>query len=307
MFNKILIANRGEIAVRILRACRDLGVPAVVAFSEADRDTLAVQHGRRGDLHRPGRGAQELPEPAGGRVAPRMITGCDAVHPGYGFLSEDAGFAEVCAAHDLHFIGPRAGGARAVREQVRRAPHAGRQRPADRPGQPRRSWATSRDALDQAAARRLPGPAQAIGRWRRPRDAAGPLPARDGDSRCRWRDPRRRPRSATTSVYFEKWIEESRARRGAGADRPARERHSPRRARLQRAAPAPEDHRGGARRRRWTTTARERLRDLAIRSVAGGRLRERRHARVPARRATGTSTSSRSTAASRSSIRSPRC
>ena len=107
MFTKILIANRGEIAVRILRACRDLGVPAVVAFSEADRDSLAVQMADEAICIGPGEARRSyLNQPA--VVSAALVAGCDAVHPGYGFLSEDAGFAEVCAAHDLAFIGPRA-------------------------------------------------------------------------------------------------------------------------------------------------------------------------------------------------------
>ena len=106
MFSKILIANRGEIAVRILRACRDLGVPAVVAFSEADRDTLAVRLADEAICIGPAEARKSyLNQPA--MVSAAMITGCDAIHPGYGFLSEDSGFAEVCEAHDLVFIGPR--------------------------------------------------------------------------------------------------------------------------------------------------------------------------------------------------------
>ena len=107
MFRKILITNRGEIAVRILRACRELGVPAVVAYSEADRDTLAVRLADEAICVGPAEARRSyLNQPA--MVSAALITGCDAVHPGYGFLSEDAGFAEVCAAHDLTFIGPGA-------------------------------------------------------------------------------------------------------------------------------------------------------------------------------------------------------
>src|SRR6185503_14911051 len=103
MFNKILIANRGEIAVRILRACRDLEIPAVVAYSEADHDTLAVRMADEAICIGPSEARKSyLNQPA--VVSAAVITGCDAVHPGYGFLSEDAG----CAAHDLAFIGPRA-------------------------------------------------------------------------------------------------------------------------------------------------------------------------------------------------------
>ena len=81
MFRKILIANRGEIAVRILRACRDLGVPAVVAYSEADRDTLAVQLADEAICIGPAE-AQELLPDGPAVISAALITGCDAIHPG---------------------------------------------------------------------------------------------------------------------------------------------------------------------------------------------------------------------------------
>ena len=108
MFRKILIANRGEIALRILRACRVLGIEAVVAYSEADRDSLAVQLADEAICIGPADAKRSyLSAPA--VISAAMITGCDAIHPGYGFLSEDDGFAEVVAAHGLTFIGPPAG------------------------------------------------------------------------------------------------------------------------------------------------------------------------------------------------------
>ena len=107
MFRKILIANRGEIALRVLRACRELGVEAVVAYSEADRESLAVQLADEAICIGPADARRSyLLAPA--VISAALVTGCDAVHPGYGFLSEDEGFAEVVAAHDLTFIGPRA-------------------------------------------------------------------------------------------------------------------------------------------------------------------------------------------------------
>ena len=108
MFRKVLIANRGEIAVRILRACRELGVESVVAYSEADRESLAVQLADEAICIGPADARRSyLSAPA--VISAALVTGCDAIHPGYGFLSEDAGFAEVVAAHDLTFIGPPAG------------------------------------------------------------------------------------------------------------------------------------------------------------------------------------------------------
>ncbi|HYH94154.1 MAG TPA: acetyl-CoA carboxylase biotin carboxylase subunit [Candidatus Saccharimonadales bacterium] len=108
MFRKVLIANRGEIALRILRACRALGVEAVVAYSEADRESLAVQLADEAICIGPADAKRSyLSAPA--VISAALVTGCDAIHPGYGFLSEDEGFAEVVAAHDLTFIGPPAG------------------------------------------------------------------------------------------------------------------------------------------------------------------------------------------------------
>jgi len=105
MFAKILIANRGEIAVRILRACRTLGVEAVVAYSEADRESLAVQLADEAICIGPADAKRSyLSAPA--VISAAIVSGCDAIHPGYGFLSEDEGFAEVVRAHGLTFIGP---------------------------------------------------------------------------------------------------------------------------------------------------------------------------------------------------------
>ena len=105
MFEKILIANRGEIALRVLRACRLLGVSAVVAYSEADRESLPVQLADEAICIGPADAKRSyLLAPA--VISAALVTGCDAVHPGYGFLSEDEGFAEVVRAHGLTFIGP---------------------------------------------------------------------------------------------------------------------------------------------------------------------------------------------------------
>jgi acetyl-CoA carboxylase, biotin carboxylase subunit len=107
VFRKVLIANRGEIALRVLRACRALGVEAVVAYSEADRESLPVQLADEAICIGPADAKRSyLSTPA--VISAALITGCDAVHPGYGFLSEDEAFAEVVAAHGLTFIGPPA-------------------------------------------------------------------------------------------------------------------------------------------------------------------------------------------------------
>jgi len=107
MFRKVLIANRGEIALRILRACRALGIDSVVAYSEADRESLPVGLADEAICIGPAE-AQRSYLSAPAVISAALVTGCDAIHPGYGFLSEDEGFAEVVAAHGLTFIGPPA-------------------------------------------------------------------------------------------------------------------------------------------------------------------------------------------------------
>jgi acetyl-CoA carboxylase biotin carboxylase subunit len=105
MFKKVLIANRGEFALRIVRACRELDVASVVAYSEADRDTLAVRDADEAVCIGPPPSAKSyLHIPA--VVSAALITGCDAVHPGYGFLSENPYIGEICAQLGLIFIGP---------------------------------------------------------------------------------------------------------------------------------------------------------------------------------------------------------
>jgi acetyl-CoA carboxylase biotin carboxylase subunit len=105
MVSRVLIANRGEIALRILRACRSMGLPAVIAYSEADRDSLPVQLADEAICIGPADARRSyLSAPA--VISAAIVTGCDAIHPGYGFLSEDAGFADAVRAHDLTFIGP---------------------------------------------------------------------------------------------------------------------------------------------------------------------------------------------------------
>lgn len=105
MFKKILIANRGEIALRILRACRDLGIPAVIAYSEADADSLPVRLADEAVCVGPAPAAKSYNNiPA--IITAALVTGCDAIHPGYGFLAENAYLAEICEQVGVTFIGP---------------------------------------------------------------------------------------------------------------------------------------------------------------------------------------------------------
>jgi len=105
MFNKVLIANRGEIALRIILACKELGIRTVAVFSEADRHSLPVRFADEEVCIGP-------PESAGSYlnipniISAAEVTGADAIHPGYGFLSENANFAEICETCHIKFIGP---------------------------------------------------------------------------------------------------------------------------------------------------------------------------------------------------------
>jgi len=105
MIEKVLIANRGEIALRVIRACRELGIRTVAVYSQADAESLHVKladeafcigppPSQRSYLHIPA------------LISTAVVTGADAIHPGYGFLSENANFAEICANHRIKFIGP---------------------------------------------------------------------------------------------------------------------------------------------------------------------------------------------------------
>lgn len=117
MFDKILIANRGEIALRVLRACKELGIATVAVHSTADADAM---HVRLADesvcIGPPPSKDSYLNVPA--LLAACEITGADAVHPGYGFLSENARFAEILADHNLHFIGPKAEHIRTMGDKI---------------------------------------------------------------------------------------------------------------------------------------------------------------------------------------------
>src|SRR5437016_9380781 len=106
MFKKVLIANRGEIALRVMRACHELGIGAVVAYSEADRDTLPVRLADEAICIGPAAPARSyLHIPS--IISAAEMTGCDAIHPGYGFLAENPYIAEICEKIDIAFIGPR--------------------------------------------------------------------------------------------------------------------------------------------------------------------------------------------------------
>src|ERR1700758_1395873 len=105
MFRKVLIANRGEIALRVICACKELGIKAVAIYSEADRNSLHVRFADEAICIGPPRLADSyLNVPA--VISAAEIANVDAIHPGYGLLSENANFAEVCRASNVKFIGP---------------------------------------------------------------------------------------------------------------------------------------------------------------------------------------------------------
>jgi acetyl-CoA carboxylase biotin carboxylase subunit len=104
-FKRILVANRGEIAVRVIRACQELRIESVVAVSEADRDTLAARVATRSVCIGPAPARQSYLRPEVLVMAAKG-TGCDAIHPGYGFLAERADFARLCEQEGVVFIGP---------------------------------------------------------------------------------------------------------------------------------------------------------------------------------------------------------
>ncbi|MGH9648889.1 MAG: biotin carboxylase N-terminal domain-containing protein, partial [Terriglobales bacterium] len=105
MFSKILIANRGEIALRVICACKELGIKTVAVYSEADRNSLHVRFADEAICIGPPRSSESyLNIPA--MISAAEISNAEAIHPGYGFLSENANFAEVCETSHLRFIGP---------------------------------------------------------------------------------------------------------------------------------------------------------------------------------------------------------
>jgi acetyl-CoA carboxylase biotin carboxylase subunit len=105
MFNKVLIANRGEIALRIIRACREMGIPTVAVYSEADKDSLHVRFADEAVCIGPPPSAQSYLNIAR-IISAAEVTDAEAIHPGYGFLAENPHFAEVCEQCQIKFIGP---------------------------------------------------------------------------------------------------------------------------------------------------------------------------------------------------------
>ena len=105
MFKKILIANRGEIALRVIRTCKEMGIKTVAVYSKADEESLHVRFADEAVCIGPAPSNKSYLK-ISNIIAAAEITNADAIHPGYGFLSENAKFSKICAEHKIKFIGP---------------------------------------------------------------------------------------------------------------------------------------------------------------------------------------------------------
>ncbi|GAA5119584.1 acetyl-CoA carboxylase biotin carboxylase subunit [Pseudonocardia adelaidensis] len=122
--SRVLVANRGEIAVRVLHACHELGLETVLAVSDADRDSLGARLADRAVCIGPARATDSYLN-VGALVTAATATGCDALHPGYGFLAESPALAEACAAAGIVFVGPTAEQMRRMGDKIRARAQAG--------------------------------------------------------------------------------------------------------------------------------------------------------------------------------------
>lgn len=117
MFKKVLVANRGEIAVRVIRACRELGIPTVAVYSQADAQALHVSLATEAYCIGPHQSAKSyLSIPA--IISTALMCGADAIHPGYGFMAERADFVDICSQHGIKFIGPSSMAMRAMGDKA---------------------------------------------------------------------------------------------------------------------------------------------------------------------------------------------
>ena len=277
---RLLIANRGEIACRVIRTCRRLGVHAIAVHSEADRGAMHVRLADEARAIGPAPARESYLNVEAILAAAREAR-ADAIHPGYGFLSENAAFAEACAAAGLVFVGPPAAAMRSMglkHEAKALVSAAGVPVVPGYMGEDQSPAAACRGS----GARRLPAAGEGGRGRRRQGNARG---ARAG--RARRVDPRRtrrgRKRVRRRPPHARALPRASAACRGAGVRRRARQLPASLRARMLRAAPLPEDHRGIA----VSVHRRPDARGHDCRGGtcrAGGRLRERRDDRVHRRR-----------------------
>ena len=237
LFGKILIANRGEIALRVLRACKELGIATVAVHSTADADAMHVRLADESVCIGPPPARESylnIPQ----ILAACEITGADAVHPGYGFLSENARFADILEAHGVAFIGPSAEHIRIMGDKIEAKRTAAR---LGIPCVPGSDGAVTNDADAKRIAERyrLPGPRQGGGRRRRPRHEGGK--ERGRSFRGARHRPRRGPRRLRRRFALHREISGDAApHRDPGARRRQGRRRPSRRARLLAPAPPPE-------------------------------------------------------------------
>ena len=237
MFDKILIANRGEIALRVMRAAKELGIATVAVYSTADKDAMHVKLADESVCIGPPPARDSyLNIPA--IVAACEITGADAVHPGYGFLAENARFADILDEHEITFIGPKAEHIRLMGDKIEAKRTAERLGTPVCPGIRRRRTGRSRSARDRRPDR-LSGHRQGRGRRGRPRHEGRARTRRHcrGDQ-CR-QDRSAGPRSAMIP-YIWRNTSPSHATSKFRCSATRRARHSPWRARLLPSAPPPE-------------------------------------------------------------------
>ena len=269
MFDKILIANRGEIALRILRACKELGIATVAVHSTADADAMHVRLADESVCIGPPP-ARESYLNIPSLIAACEITGADAIHPGYGFLSENARFAEMLDEHGIAFIGPNAEHIRIMGDKIEAKRTASELGIPCVPGS--EGGVTDDDEAPSASPPRSAIPvlikAAAGGGGRGMKVAqheaelSGALATARAEAKAAFGDD---------AVYLEKYLEQAAPHRDPGARRRARQRHPSRRARLLAAAPPPEGVGGRPLARRSTPREREQI---------GGVCRRRRCAKL---------------------------
>jgi len=207
MFKKILIANRGEVALRIIFACRELGIKTVAVYSEADENSLHVRFADEDVRIGPARSADSyLNVPA--VISAAEITGADAIHPGYGFLSESAYLAEVCEACHIKFIGPdpqviRLMGDKARARRVMKKAGVPILPGSDGPieGEEKALKVAKEIGYPVIVKATAGGGGRGMRLIRSPREMETSLPLARSEAQAAFGDD---------SIYFEKWIEESR-------------------------------------------------------------------------------------------------
>ena len=195
MFKKLLVANRGTIAIRIIRACRELGIATIAVYSTADKDALHVRMADESVCIGPA-AAEDSYLNIPSIISTALTYGADAVHPGYGFLSENGDFAEACRRSGVNFVGPRARHIRLMGDKPRARRIMQRAGVPVLPGSEGTGVTEAARGAGRRQASRLPGADQGGGGRRRQGDADGAR--REGTERgCfRWRAARARRRSA---------------------------------------------------------------------------------------------------------------